>query len=334
MIELVVCSAGEGIQAGVVEDGRVTDFLPADTGGLGEVHLGRIVRIDRALDSAIVELGRGQGWMSLGKARRQVPERDLQEGAAIVVQITRPGIPGKGPRVSPQLVVGGRSPRRRTAEPAGRTLPESLRARAAGTSPPALLHAPDRVAEVVREGRRLGAERIVADDHLAQLRVKRVALPDEEFEADHEPGAWREVAEQLEDALEREVPLPGGGSLMIEPTRALTVIDVDGHGRTPLVIDLEAAVEIARQLRLRRIGGIVVVDFVDLERKAERERLHDALRRAFRADPLPVEVVPMTRLGLVQMTRKRVGPSLEEMLTRPCPECRGDGRIMAEGRQA
>ncbi|MDX1540557.1 MAG: ribonuclease E/G, partial [Geminicoccaceae bacterium] len=128
-------------------------------------------------------------------------------------------------------------------------------------------------------------------------------------------------------ALAPEVPLAGGGSLLIEPTSALTVIDVNGHGRRALEIDLEAATEIGRQLRLRRIGGIVVVDFIDLEHRAERERLHAALKRAFAADPLPVEVLPMTRLGLVQLTRQRRGPSLAQMLTRACPTCGGQGWI-------
>jgi Rne/Rng family ribonuclease len=120
------------------------------------------------------------------------------------------------------------------------------------------------------------------------------------------------AAEQLDEALGREVALPGGGSLIIEPTAALTAIDVNGAG-TPLEVDLAAAREVARQLRLRRIGGIVVIDFVDLESKRDRARLDAALRAALADDPAAVQLYPMSPLGLVELSRQRQGPSLAEL---------------------
>ncbi len=142
-------------------------------------------------------------------------------------------------------------------------------------------------------------------------------------------GAFEQtgVAAELERVLAREIALPGGGRLVVEPTAALVAVDVDGGNRPPLEVDLEAAREIARILRLRNLGGIVVVDFVDLASRNERQRLEQALQRAFRDDPAPVQIHPMTPSGLVEIGRARRGRSLDQLLTRPCPACVGSGRI-------
>ena len=136
---------------------------------------------------------------------------------------------------------------------------------------------------------------------------------------EHLPDALEATgaAGQLEEALGREVALPNG-SLIIEPTAALTAIDVNGAGQ-PLEVDLAAAREVARQLRLRRIGGIVVIDFVDLEGKRDRARLDAALRQAFADDPAAVQLYPMSPLGLVELSRQRLGPSLAERLGSTSP---------------
>lgn len=134
------------------------------------------------------------------------------------------------------------------------------------------------------------------------------------------------VAAELERALEREIPIPGGGRLIVEPTSAFVAIDVDGGGRAPLDADVAAAQEIARILRLRNLGGTILVDFVDLESRHERQRLEQALARAFREDPAPVQIHPMTATGLVEIGRARRGRSLDQLLTRPCPCCGGTGR--------
>ena len=111
---------------------------------------------------------------------------------------------------------------------------------------------------------------------------------------------------------EPRVPLPGGASLVIEPTEALTVIDVNaGPEANALSVNLTAAAEIGRQLRLRHIGGIVVIDFISMTRPRDRERIVDALKAAVADDPAQTYIIPMSALGLVEMTRERRGPGLE-----------------------
>ena len=128
------------------------------------------------------------------------------------------------------------------------------------------------------------------------------------------------------DALEPQAALPGGGRLRIQPCAAFVAIDVDGGGRAPLETDLAAAAEIAVQIRLRNLGGTIVVDFIDLATRQERQRVEDAQRRAFRGDPLPVQVYPMSPLGLIEISRARRGRPLADLFTRSCPTCQGSGR--------
>lgn len=124
------------------------------------------------------------------------------------------------------------------------------------------------------------------------------------------------VAEQLATALAREVPLERGGRLLIEPTAALTAIDVDGGAEHALAVNLEAAGEIARQIRLRNLGGIVVIDFIGMAQRSDRQRVVGALRRALSRDPFPVQVHDTSPLGLVELGRPRRGATLATLLSR------------------
>ena len=136
-----------------------------------------------------------------------------------------------------------------------------------------------------------------------------------------------DAGEELEAALEREVPLRGGGRLVVEPVTAFTAIDVDSGGRAALDVDIEAAAEVARLARLRNLGGSIVVDFVDLATRPQQQRLEAALKKAFRDDPLPVDVYPMSPLGIVQISRAKRGLALDARLRRACPACGGAGRV-------
>ncbi len=141
------------------------------------------------------------------------------------------------------------------------------------------------------------------------------------------------VHEQLHKAIEPKVWLPSGGSLIIERTEALTVIDVNtgkNVGTTNLEEtvfrnNLEAAEEVARQLRLRDIGGIIVIDFIDMEVKANRDQVGKRFRQALSRDKTRVQVFDISELGLVEMTRKRVSEGLVESLSETCPVCAGRG---------
>jgi ribonuclease E len=144
------------------------------------------------------------------------------------------------------------------------------------------------------------------------------------------------VHEQLHRALDRKVWLPSGGSLIIEHTEALTVIDVNtgkNVGRSSLEEtvfknNMEAAVEIARQLRLRDIGGIIVIDFIDMERKDNRDEVVRVFRDALSRDKTRTQVFDISELGLCEMTRKRIGEGLLESFSVPCPECEARGFLI------
>ena len=146
------------------------------------------------------------------------------------------------------------------------------------------------------------------------------------------------VTEQLAKALDRKVWLPSGGSLIVESTEALTVIDVNtgknvgssSLEETVLDNNLEAADEIARQLRLRDIGGIIVIDFVDMEVKANRDQVVKRLKAALGRDKTRTQVFPISELGLVQMTRKRIGEGLLESVATRCDHCDGRGLIVPD----
>ena len=141
------------------------------------------------------------------------------------------------------------------------------------------------------------------------------------------------VHEQLHKALDRKVWLPSGGSLIIEHTEALTVIDVNtgknvgtsNLEETVFHNNLEAAEEIALQLRLRDIGGIIVIDFIDMEIKENRRKVVDSFRSALSRDKTRTQVLDVSELGLVEMTRKRIGEGLLTSFAGQCPECDGRG---------
>jgi ribonuclease E len=146
------------------------------------------------------------------------------------------------------------------------------------------------------------------------------------------------VSEQLLKALDRKVWLPSGGSLVIERTEALTVIDVNtgkNVGKTNLEEtvfrnNLEAAEEVARQLRLRDIGGIIVIDFIDMEIAKNRDELMRVFRDALARDKTRTQAFEMSELGLVEMTRKRISEGLVESFSQTCPSCHGRGFLLDE----
>ena len=155
---------------------------------------------------------------------------------------------------------------------------------------------------------------------------------------DEDVFAHYRIDEQLAKALERKVWLPSGGSLVIDNTEAMTVVDVNtgkftGQGgnleETVTRNNLEAAEEIVRQLRLRDVGGIIVIDFIDMVLESNRELVLRRLLECLARDRTKHQVAEVTSLGLVQMTRKRVGSGLLEAFSEPCECCNGRGRIIS-----
>jgi len=141
------------------------------------------------------------------------------------------------------------------------------------------------------------------------------------------------VEEQIEEALSTTVPLPSGGNIIISETPALTAIDVNSGGRdggsqeeTAYRTNLEAAATAAGQIRLRNLSGLLVIDFVAMKRRNHGTEVLEALRKAVASDPGQPHVIGYTRLGLVEMTRRKRRESLSEILADPCPACSATGR--------
>jgi ribonuclease G len=143
------------------------------------------------------------------------------------------------------------------------------------------------------------------------------------------------VEEAIREAFQRRVDLPSGGYLIIEPTEALVSVDVNtgrytgkkDPEKTILRTNLDAAREVARQLRLRDIGGIIVVDFIDMDTKSNQDRVLQELRTYLNRDRARTRAFAVSELGLIEMTRQRVRPSLYYSLTEPCAHCDGAGRV-------
>lgn len=160
-----------------------------------------------------------------------------------------------------------------------------------------------------------------------------------EFYKDKEPifdvyGIEKEIA----TSLSRKVWLKSGGYIIVEQTEAMVVVDVNSGRYAPqrdqeqnsLRTNLEAAREVCRQLRLRDIGGIIVVDFIDLLEETNKKKVYDELRKEFRKDRAKVTVLPMTELGLVQITRQRIRQSILHSFSEPCPVCGGAGMVQSK----
>ncbi|MEB3354477.1 MAG: Rne/Rng family ribonuclease [Cyanobacteriota bacterium] len=219
---------------------------------------------------------------------------------------------------------------------------EAIQAAAESASPPVLLNRdedfihrvlrdlynPDVVQVVVDSGAAVArANAFLGADH-ANVQVLAHAEPSDILEA-------YKVNAAIRDALKPRVDLPSGGYVIIEPTEALTVIDVNSGSftrsanarETVLWTNCEAAVEIARQLKLRNIGGVVIVDFIDMESRRDQLQMLEHFTQAVRDDAARPQIAQLTELGLVELTRKRQGQNIYELFGRACPSCGGLGHV-------
>ena len=224
----------------------------------------------------------------------------------------------------------------------------AIEAKAAKASGPTLLYRePPLAVRVIREEFNSDYRGVIIDDHQlfedvhSYVQAFNPELADrvEYFDPANEGLPIFEkfhVHEQIHKALDRKVWLPSGGSLIIEHTEALTVIDVN-TGRnvgtsnleaTVFQNNLEAADEVAHQLRLRDIGGIIVIDFIDMEIKDNRRKVVESFKTALSRDKTRTQVFDISELGLVEMTRKRIGEGLLTNFAGQCPECQGRGMLV------
>jgi ribonuclease G len=196
---------------------------------------------------------------------------------------------------------------------------------------------------VLRDELGRGVSRVLVDSPAEHLRMQEFAaafmpgtVPAIELYAGARPlFDLKGVEEEIARALDRKVPLKSGGHLVIDQTEAMTTIDVNtgayvGHRdleETIFRTNLEAAAGIARQLRLRNLGGIIIIDLIDMRDEPHRRAVLAALERALTGDRAQTRIVSLSPLGLVEMTRKRTRESLEHLLCQPCPSCTGLGFI-------
>jgi len=145
------------------------------------------------------------------------------------------------------------------------------------------------------------------------------------------------IEKSIEDLRKLKVELPNGGSIIIQEAESLCAIDVNtgrftgnrSQEETVTMTNIEAAQEAARQLRLRNIGGIIVIDFIDMKKASNRHKVVDVMEQDVRRDRAKIRILPITRLGLVEMTRERKRESTVSLLTEACPECHGSGRVLS-----
>ncbi|MBK8906880.1 MAG: ribonuclease E/G [Rhodospirillales bacterium] len=326
---LVSASPGETRVACLDEAGQLLRLIVERVGDglrVGDIVLGRVIKVMSAVDAALVDVGEANpGFLGLAEARPVDRHAGrigdfVTQGDTLVVQVLRQAEGDKGAKLT-----------RRPAGVAG--APD-------GVSPPVLLRrAPGAAMAAVAEHGGQSRCRILVDDGriAAELRAGVPSLADriEVPGASYSLFTAEGVDEQVEALLSPLVRLPGGGRISIHETEALVAIDVDtggaehgGRDRTALAVNLEAAAAIARQLTLREVGGHIVIDFVPMRSRGDRKHVLAALRHGLDGDPRPVQLAGFTSLGLVELTRARTGPSLTCRLTARCPSCEG-GRVKA-----
>jgi ribonuclease G len=210
-------------------------------------------------------------------------------------------------------------------------------------SPSCVFQEPDLIERTVRDFLTEEVERIVVDSNPAYERIKDIigriskrSLSKIRHYAEHQPIFDRfNITKQLETTFSRQVHLKSGGYIVIDETEALVAIDVN-TGRhkggkdqesTILKVNLEAAEEIARQLRLRNMGGLIVLDFIDMKSRRDQQHVYQRVKEGLRRDKAKTHILPISQLGLMEMTRQRHSESVRSAVYDDCPYCKGRGKV-------
>ncbi|MBA4743189.1 MAG: ribonuclease G [Azoarcus sp.] len=406
-IEFLINCTPQEARVALTEQGVVQELhveRTANRGIVGNVYLGRVVRVLPGMQSAFIDIGLERTaflhvadiWSDRPNGDNRSIERLLTEGQSVTVQVLKDPLGTKGARLSTQISLAGRMlvylPQDKHIGISQRiedeTERERLRARLAAlipedeaggyivrtmaesasdeelaadiaylrklwteignrgkvASPPALLHQDlDLAQRVLRDLVTDDTDRIHVD---SRENFQRLFAFAEEYSPkvvpllSHYAGErplfdLHNVEIEIEKALARRVDLKSGGYLIVDQTEAMTTIDVNTGGfvgarnfdETIFKTNLEAAQTIARQLRLRNLGGIIIIDFIDMENIEHRNQVLDELKKALARDHTRMSVNGFTGLGLVEMTRKRTRESLTHLLCEPCPTCEGRGEV-------
>ncbi|MDR1854691.1 MAG: ribonuclease G [Azoarcus sp.] len=407
-IEFLLNFTPQEVRVAIVEQGVVQELhveRPASRGIVGNIYLGRVVRVLPGMQSAFIDVGLERTaflhvadiWSERqnGDVARPI-ERILTEGQDIMVQVLKDPIGTKGARLSTQVSLAGRllvylpqdrhigisqrigdeGEREQLRERLGNLMPEEesggfivrtmaenasdeeltadiaylrklwneITQSAGNAAAPRLLHEDLNLAQrtlrdqVTDETTRIRIDSLENYEKLrafaAEYTPKVVPLL-EAYNSDRPLFELYNVEGEVQKALARRVDLKSGGYLIIDQTEALTTVDVNTGGfvgarnfdDTIFKTNLEAAQAIARQLRLRNLGGIIIIDFIDMESSEHRDMVLEEFRKALAHDHTKMSVNGFTALGLVEMTRKRTRESLAHLLCEPCPTCGGRGEI-------
>ena len=405
---MVITEHGERDQIAVLEEDVLVQHYVTRAGAtsmVGNVYLGRVQNVLPGMEAAFVDVGRGRnGVLYAGEVNYSPEDIDgpaprieqlLKPGQAVMVQVTKDPMGGKGARLTANLSLAGRyivlAPNqnlqgisRRLGDDARKRLKSLLkrvkppehgvivRTAAEGATEEELETDLRRLLDIWNDiqskAKKGKAPTGLYEEPELTVRVVRDLFTDEEYRGlvtdsqrvyDKIHGYLREVApdlaqkvtlhtgplpafeehrlvEQIHKALDKKVWLPSGGYLFIERTEAMTIVDVNtgkSVGKTNLEetvvnTNLEAAREVARQLRLRDIGGIIVVDFIDMLLDKNKKQVEDTMRDALAIDKTRSQVFEIGPLGLMQVTRKRVSSGLVESFSETCPTCEGRGILL------
>ena len=405
---MVITERGERDQIAVLEEDVLVQHYVTRQGAtsmVGNVYLGRVQNVLPGMEAAFVDIGRGRnGVLYAGEVNYRPEDLEgpaprienvLKSGQAVMVQVTKDPMGGKGARLTAQISLPGRylvlapdqdlsgisrrlgdAERKRLKSILKKVQPSGhgviVRTAAEGAAEEAIVHDMKRLIalwqDIQKQAKKVKAPAGLYEEPELTLRVFRDLFTDEEFRGlvtdsprvheqvlayvrdiapDLEPKvtlhrgklpAFEEhrIEEQIHKTLDRKVWLPSGGYLVIERTEAMTIVDVNtgkSVGKTNLEetvvnTNLEAAKEVARQLRLRDIGGIIVVDFIDMLLEKNKSKVEDTMKEAMALDKTRSQVFEIGALGLMQVTRKRVSSGLVESFSETCPTCEGRGILI------